>query len=381
MRRNRIIWLTLYILSLIAISFYGGAVSFGAFIVLTCVPVISAFYILLVMIFFRIYQKLEGRNVVANHRTEFYFTLQNESLISFAGIRVTFYSGYSTIDGLDDRAEYELAPHSGIRKQTGLICRYRGEYEVGIKTIIVTDMFRLIMISYRNKEPLRVRVRPDTVILSSLKSEADIITSARDSGADMTEPDVLVRKYVPGDDRRMIHWKATAASAELMVRNRIGLYRSGVAIIMDPRRITEDAAMYIPIENKMLEEAIALTLYYCSRNVRIGFMSRDITADIDNMDGFESFYESMCAFDFDDETDISAFWNDVLYCASVADKTGVYYLTHILDEQTDSFIKKIASGGRAVTVILTSDEGDISSFGSENIIRIGTDDDLKEVLE
>ena len=301
MRRNRIIWLVFFIMSVVAISFYGGSVSYGIFFVLTAIPVVSLLYILLVIVWFKIYQKLEGRNVVANHRTDFYFTLQNESLLAFAGIRVLFYSDYSTIDGLDDRIEYELAPHSGIRKQTGLICRYRGEYEVGIRTIIVTDLFRLFSISYKNKEPLRVTVRPDIVKLSTLNDRADIITSARDIGTDMTEPDVLVREYAPGDDRRMIHWKASAASGKLMVRNRIAQQRSGVAIIMDPRRIREDPAWYIPIENRMLEEAIALTLYYCSKNVRVGFMSRNITSDVDSMDGFESFYESMCLFDFDEE--------------------------------------------------------------------------------
>ncbi len=381
MRRNRIIWLVFFIMSVVAISFYGGSVSYGIFFVLTAIPVVSLLYILLVIVWFKIYQKLEGRNVVANHRTDFYFTLQNESLLAFAGIRVLFYSDYSTIDGLDDRIEYELAPHSGIRKQTGLICRYRGEYEVGIRTIIVTDLFRLFSISYKNKEPLRVTVRPDIVKLSALNDRADIITSARDIGTDMTEPDVLVREYAPGDDRRMIHWKASAASGKLMVRNRIAQQRSGVAIIMDPRRIREDPAWYIPIENRMLEEAIALTLYYCSKNVRVGFMSRNITSDVDSMDGFESFYESMCLFDFDEDPDITSFYNDALFCGSVMDKTGVYYLTHTWDEGSREFTKQLSYRGQTVTVILTCIKGQTGDLSSDDIIVIGTDDDLKEVLE
>ena len=85
MRRNRIIWLVLYIMSIVAISFYGGAVSYGTFITLTMVPVVSLIYILLVILCFRVYQKLDGRDVVANHRADFYFTLQNESLMAFSG--------------------------------------------------------------------------------------------------------------------------------------------------------------------------------------------------------------------------------------------------------------------------------------------------------
>ena len=159
MRRNRIIWLILYVLSIVFISFYGGVISYGSFAVLTLIPVVSILYIIFVIFRFRIYQKLDGRNPVCNNRSDFYFTLQNESFMIFSSVRVTFYSDYSTITGLDDRTEYELSPRSGIRKQTDLICRYRGEYEVGIRKITVTDPLRLFSISYRKSLWATIRSR------------------------------------------------------------------------------------------------------------------------------------------------------------------------------------------------------------------------------
>ena len=151
MRRNRIILFMLWILSLVGISFYGGEVSYRIFELITLIPVISVIYILFMLICFKIYQRPEGREVIAGRPAPFYFTLQNESFFTFSGVRVIFYSSFSTISGLSDTVEYELKPRSGIKKETRLLCRYRGEYDVGIKSIVFQDFFRLFTVTYRNR--------------------------------------------------------------------------------------------------------------------------------------------------------------------------------------------------------------------------------------
>ena len=210
MKRNRIILLILWVLSLIGISFYGGQISYGLFILFSLIPIISLLYILCVYLLFKIYQNIDARDIVCNNTATFYFTLQNESAISFSGVRVLFYSTFSTISGLDDKTEYELRPKIGIKKQTDIVCKYRGEYEVGIKKVVIQDFFRLFSITYKNREPFRVTVRPNIVHLTELL-HADIAMSAvRDSRVNQNEPDVISREYVVGDDIRMMNWKVSA---------------------------------------------------------------------------------------------------------------------------------------------------------------------------
>ncbi|MDE6883329.1 MAG: hypothetical protein K2P48_09465, partial [Lachnospiraceae bacterium] len=62
-RLRRWALLGLWLLSLSVISFYGGAVSYGFFFGVALVPVVSAVYLLAVYFRFKIYQKLESRNV------------------------------------------------------------------------------------------------------------------------------------------------------------------------------------------------------------------------------------------------------------------------------------------------------------------------------
>ena len=127
MKRNRIIYGILWILSLVGISFFGGTVSYGIFVTLTFLPLVLLIYLLSVYIFFHIFQQIDNKHLVAGRMVPFYFTLMNEYHFGFCSIKVRFYSSFSDISGLDDDTEYELLPKTGIKKYTQLVCRYRGE--------------------------------------------------------------------------------------------------------------------------------------------------------------------------------------------------------------------------------------------------------------
>lgn len=100
MRRNRIVWLLLLLLSVVAISFYGGAVSYGFFYTMLAIPAVSLLYLLYAYVFFRIYQHNDGRQLVVDDAVPYSFRLINEYPLPFVGIRVGFFSPFSTINDL-----------------------------------------------------------------------------------------------------------------------------------------------------------------------------------------------------------------------------------------------------------------------------------------
>ena len=61
---RRWILLDLWVLSLAAISFYGGAVSYGIFWGITLIPVTSLLYLAFVYFSLRILQQIESRDMV-----------------------------------------------------------------------------------------------------------------------------------------------------------------------------------------------------------------------------------------------------------------------------------------------------------------------------
>lgn len=370
-----------------AISFYGGPVSYGLFITLTAIPVVSLVYIVFVILGFRIYQKLDGRHLISGRTSDFYFTLQNESFIPFAGIRVVFYSSFSSISGLDDSTEYEITPHNGIKKQTNLICRYRGEYEVGIKKIVVQDYLRLFSVSYRNREPMRVTVRPDIITLNALHTDDRVLSNTKDARINMTEPDVLSREYVPGDEVRRIHWRSTAAMGKLMTRESIGERQQGIGVIMSPNRISSHEEDYLPVENKMLEAVIALVLFYVGQNTPASFYGKLGGAnehEVSDMRRFDDFYAMVSDHMFDERSDSGEFYEEILHGGSVFDKKEVFLVTHTLGEAETRLSDELIKTGRAVTIyVITKQEAgtvQIPDVRGCNTVFVPSDALLTEVM-
>ena len=382
---NRLIALTLFILSVIAISFYGGPVSYGFFCLCILVPAISAAYCFLVYLRYRIYQVIVTKNVVVGSPTDYYFTLQNEDFYSFAGIKVEFFSDFSSINELNENSEYELPPHSGLKKETVLTCKYRGEYDVGVRNIIVQDYLRLFSFNFKNKENLRAIVLPRLEILETLRHpySPDVY---KDSLINRNEPDVLVREYIPGDDIRSINWKTTAHMGKPYVRTKTGLENPSVGIIMDSCRYGKNMADFLPLENKVLETTIAVVYYYLSKGINASVFTYEGAPkkySLQGMASFEDFYAAMGAFSFKDEYTTDNLYKSV-WAENITSCSMVYMIIHELDDRALIQIEELNKNGLPVTVYHISDERyeeKNTDFGKNTeYTRIGYEDRLKEVL-
>ena len=385
MFRNRLIAIALLILSIVAISFYGEPVTYGFFFLCVLVPAVSAGYCFLVYLRYRIYQVIVTKNVVVGSPTDYYFTLQNEDFYSFAGVKVEFFSDFSIISELDENNEYELPPHSGLKKETVLVCKYRGEYDVGVKNIIVQDYLRLFSFNFKNKENLRAIVMPRLEILETLRHpySPDVY---KDSRINPTEQDVLVREYIPGDDIRNINWKISAHMGKPYVRTKTGLENPSIAIIMDSCRFGKDMEDFLPLENKVLETTIAVVYYYLSKGINASVFTYEGAPkkySLQGMASFEDFYAAMGAFAFKEENTSDKLFKSV-WGANITSCSMAYMIIHELDEKALVQIEELNKNGLPVTVYhISDDEKKLkdADFGKNTeYTHIGYEDKLKEVL-
>ena len=392
MRRNRIIWALLWILSMVVISFWGGPVSYGLFATLSLVFAFSLIYLLIVYIFFHIYQRTDGKEFVVNETIPFYFSLVNDYYFPFSGVRVKFFSSFSTINGLNDETEYELMPKTGINKETTLVCRYKGEYEVGIKSVEIQDYFRLFKFSYKNKETKRIVVLPQLVYLERL-GDFDVESAVRESDSGNTENDVLVRNYTEGDDVRFINWTQTARTGNLMVRTKTGTEQNGVSVIMDTCRYSKDNLIYIPLENKIVETALALSLYFSKQNLSVSeyhIISASATAPlavkntVDSNDSFDEFYLALCRAAFTESNTSLHLFGSLLDKNEIYKSSALIMVTASWSEGASEFMDRLSLTGMPVIICFISDDEkavpDFSSFPRVKLIRISPEDDLKEVF-
>ena len=387
MKRNWIILIALWILSLVGISYFGGPVSYGFFAAVTLVPIVSLIYLFFVFLRFKIYQRLEGRNVVANTASDFYIALQNEDFFTFSGIRILFYSSFSSISGIDDSIEYELIPHTGVKKDTKLLCKYRGEYEVGVKSIVIQDFFRLFRFTYRNREPFRVRVLPKVVQLNNVRALDPAYLNTMDAYKNASSLDAVVRDYMPGDDIRSIHWKASAREGKLLVRNTIGEEINGIGIIMDSSKCSYNPMEFLPVENKICETVLALSMYFIGHNIPVNVysMQGDLNKHtIGGISQFDEFYKYVSTFVFDSDAGEEKLIAGVSTDRSFYSNSFVVLVLHELNETAKEMMRLLKQNNISSVVYLITDDKDEANSEADgvnsNIVLIPTDADLGEVI-
>ncbi len=360
MRMRRWILLVLWLLSLVAISFYGGAVSYGFFFGVTFVPVVAVVYLLCVYFRFKIYQKLESRNVVCGQPVPYFFVLQNDDHFAFTSVGVRLFSSFSFVEKLPDGMSYELLPGDNYTFETKLVCKYRGEYEVGVKEIVITDFLRLFQVSYRVPETIRALVLPKVVRLSELHCIADVqALLQRETYRAQTEPDVVVREYVPGDALKQIHWKVTARERKLKVRNRTGEEKAGIAILCDTKRYADDNREYLPLENKMLETLLALTVYFAQRNMAcdISYGQRGmVRRHVEDLKDFDVFYRQVSGIDFAKEELVEMTGRQAMTGGVWQDCRILFFVLHVWSDALWEMAEQIAASGGIAVLCLVTDE-------------------------
>ena len=400
MKRNRIIYFILCIASVVLASFYGGPISYSIlFGVLLAAPV-ALIYLLTVFFFFKIYQVLGTKHITAYEPIPYYFILKNEYLLNFCHISVSTYSTFSYIDELlrsddtDNEAPipgtekvYELLPGESVRYDTTLICRYRGDYFVGIKDITIVDFFRLFKITYHVPEPLGASVLPRIIKLEGLKSAPDITKSAYKENPKLSSDfDSSVREYVPGDPLKGIHWKSTAKTGKLQSRTTYGEQRQGISIFLDTNRISEDEYVYIPVENRCLEIALALTDYFTAFSVptTLFYSQSDIkTAGCSASYEMESFLATVSKTRFRNDESAAIALDLLLKGSSFKDCMIAFLIITSADVELNKRLYELSALGIKTVIFYVGYNPkvrDIMELSDQTVIPVNPEDDLVSVL-
>ena len=380
-----------WLLSLILISIYGGTVSYGIFFSLTLVPLISFLYILFVWIFHRIYQEIGSRNIVSGQSVPYYFVLKNESWFVFAGIKVFFFSDFSYVEELPEEIEYELLPGEQYKYETSFVCKYRGEYEVGIKEIVISDFWGLFRIKSAIRGAKKVIVAPKLIQLHELKSVMDISAMMQKDNLQTTELDAVTREYAAGDAMKQVNWKATARMQKLMSRRPVGEEKRGVALLFDTKRYDKKPEVFLPIENKMLEIVLALALFMSKNNISLSFFYGQNDAQgglrqgrLNSVGDMDGFYEQIKKVHFDQNADMCSNLQKVFRDGLLMDKAVVFFVLHEMGDDILRLTYQLAENDTTVICYIVTDEN-IEEFCTMNdlgrrIIAITPEDELEEVL-
>lgn len=354
MKHRRLIWFILWILSLAGISHYGGAASYGLFFALTLLPLISLLYLIITYFQFKIYQELRSADIICGQPMPYSLVLRNEGFLGISSIRLKLYTDFSKVAELEEDTEYALLPGDELRYETTLTCKYRGEYPVGVEQVIFVDFLRLFSFRYNLSKKLPANVYPKITELSEITGITRLQTATQQQNSSIhKEPDVVVRDYIRGDSLNRIHWKNTARTGSLQVRNDIDEARQEITLLFDTRRFSKNMPEYLPLESRILEIVVSLSKFFVKQHVHLSVYYREnglqkLTAQ--NSLGFDNLYMQLSKVNF---TDSESFHTLLQECC---DK-GVFLNTRIVlavlhepDEELLRLVQQLTLSG--ITVLL-----------------------------
>jgi len=160
-----------------------------------------------------------------------------------------------------------LTPGGTARAAYRIPTRRRGRYRVGPLTVRAADPFGVTSRALATVGEIDVLVRPrvhpivaPVAVGSRVSADADAV--ARQSVvSDLGDEFLTLREYEMGDDLRRVHWRSTARTGDLMIRQDEARWRSKAAIVLDVHPDGHD--------DESFEVAVEATASVVARLVRL----------------------------------------------------------------------------------------------------------------
>lgn len=162
---------------------------------------------------------------------------QGEIVVNNAGTRIALPGRVDVPvgDGLIDFHVPLLRRGHEHREAIVIPARRRGVVQVGPATTTRTDLLRLLRREFRWDDVRTLYIHPVTIAVPSTSMGVVRDLEGR-STRTVTSEDIsfhAVREYTRGDARRHVHWKSTAKTGRLMVRQFEETRRSTLALVLD----------------------------------------------------------------------------------------------------------------------------------------------------
>ncbi len=397
MRKSRITFIFLFVLSIIFLYNFGGFVSFFFFNTLIALLITSLVYTIFVFVRIKFIQEIDKRVIVKGENVRLVVKISNEDILVYPYVFATFFSSHSSFKGMNSSQSLSISPKSGKEFIFDMECKFRGEYDVGLSEIYIEDFLGLIKLKYKIPEPKKIIVYPKIEHLAnfSILSSGSTDSQSAENGLQDNINNIRdIREYVDGDSFRKIHWKLTARNDKLMIKNYEGSIDANVNILLDLRKNVYSDEENIIIEDKLIEAAVAVLYFYLSKGVSVNYVYFNEKLEVfkaSNMMEFEQIYKTLSCVNFDQQVPMPDILR--LHSESCSNSSDMIVFTSILDIDLYNEMYKSQMANHTVTLIYASpgSSGNVNSGIIEDIMEnlpeigikaysIHPDDDIKILL-
>jgi len=234
-------------------------------------------------------------NYVTKGETVWYkLYVKNNSFLPCVFAKVRFQADTRALKVSHMEQSFSVPPKGRREVTFQILARYRGNYEIGVDTIVFYDLLGLFRFRQKLDKKLIFtavpRIRPISFL--PLDATASDLSVSRNYIQDEDYSIISdLRKYQPTDSHRRIHWKASAKKSELISKNFGETERSSAVLYMDNTKTS------LPREDAMME-ALASVLAYCNQGGYAVSLRYFGSEDTDFSTDFPSLYDEVSHIKF-----------------------------------------------------------------------------------
>ncbi len=333
--------LALYLFSLFIMylaGVYFGDVLFVLFIFFCFFPGLSLIVLIIWYIGLGSKQSFSTLMPVKGDMLDYRLMIFNKSFVPVPSVKVNFQSVSSALDAELPSFSIGVEPGAARRKIFRVRCLYRGEYEIGISSLEISDFFQLF--SFRKKtKPTKLSVYPRIVELEPNSPIAAISSGNgnRVSAGMHSDPTLFkqLREYREGDSIRHIYWKKYASIGKPVLKEYEHTKRAGARIYFDTRKNQWNGINELEQEDVSVEILVSLVKHLLEKGVHTtviasGWPEGSIASDEET--AFEDFYRSTIDLKFGEEPSPAAAYFEDRRVGNLESQT-VLFITHIIDPE------------------------------------------------
>ncbi len=286
-------------------------------------------------------------------------------------------------------------PLQMISLKKGLTVTHRGYYQVGSVQVTLSDPFGLFVKQVTYGKDIDLIVYPkvtelDRVLLKPSEYFGSIKIS-ENTHEDFTSIR-SIRDYQYGDSIKRIHWKQSAKSEQLLVKEFDLSANTKVSMLLDGFRGNQNRDGFEEIEEKLVEICASLSKYFLRNAIETSLLvtsKNHVRLNGKNSDRLEDIFKELIGFNSDGDVDMhkvfSSEYKKLTFGATI------YVLTpDISDLLVDGIIAAARKSIRVTVVYVMTDLQDFSKLQglkqmlklqSVRLLLIDAYEDIRQVLE
>lgn len=176
--------------------------------------------------------------------------------------------------------------------------KYRGRYKAEIRKIYVVDPLRIIRFSKSGNRNTQMVFLPRRFMLEDINTHSSGNTTVSKTISKSSEKEDFshVRDYRDGDLMQYVHWKLTAKSDEIMIKEYESINERKARVICDFKSC-QDKKDVLLFTDTIIETSLAITRAFVNEDIltRVDYGDTDINGSliVRNPTDFELLYETM----------------------------------------------------------------------------------------